>query len=82
MLNRIISNMPEPRDLFGRTLTRCVESNPDSARRILLLMALYIDVGPFSRDVIARIENMIATLEPAVIEPLARLERASPKLAM
>jgi hypothetical protein len=29
------------------------------------LMALYLDVGQFSRDVIARTESMIAALEPA-----------------
>jgi hypothetical protein len=63
MSTRIISNIPEPRDLFAQTLTRCVASNPSAARRILLLMALYMDVGPFSRDLIARIENMIATID-------------------
>ena len=82
MLHRIISNLPEPRDLFSRTLTQCVASNPDSTRRILLLMALYMDVGAFSRDLIARIENMMAALGPVVIEPRTRVERASSNLAM
>jgi radical SAM superfamily enzyme YgiQ (UPF0313 family) len=82
MLHRILSNMPEPRELFGRTLTECVASNPDSTRRILLLMALYQDVGPFSRDVIARIEDIIAAIEPVVIEPSAQVERASSNLAI
>ena len=72
MLNRIMANMPEPRDLFSRTLTRCAASNPAAARRILILLTLYMDVGPFSRDVIARIENMIAELRPVAIEPRAR----------
>ena len=65
MLHRVISNLPEPRDLFRRTLTECFASNPESTSRIVLLMALYLDVGPFSRDVIARTESMIAALEPA-----------------
>jgi radical SAM superfamily enzyme YgiQ (UPF0313 family) len=82
MLHRVISNLPEPRELFGRTLTQCVASNPASTRRILLLMALYQDVGPFSRDVIARIEDMIAALDPIIIEPRARGELASSNLAM
>jgi radical SAM superfamily enzyme YgiQ (UPF0313 family) len=82
MLHRVISNLPEPRELFGRTLSQCVASNRGSTRRILLLMALYQDVGPFSRDVIARIEDMIAALDPVVIEPRARVEQANPILAM
>jgi Domain of unknown function (DUF4070) len=67
ILHRIISNLPEPRDLFRRTLMQCVASNSDSTRRIVLLMALYMDVGPFAREVIGRIENMIAAFEPAAI---------------
>jgi hypothetical protein len=44
-------------------------------------MALYLHVGPFSRDVIARIEKIMATLEPQAIEPRAPVERASSNLA-
>jgi hypothetical protein len=82
MLHRIISNLPEPRELFRRTLTQCVASNPDSARWVVALMALYLHVGPFSRVVIARIENMMAALDPVVIEPRARLELTGSNLAM
>ena len=49
--------MPEPRDLFSRTLTECATSNPAAARRILTSMTLYQDVGPFAREVIASIET-------------------------
>jgi len=45
-------------------------------------MALYLHVGPFSRDVIARIENIMATLEPLAIEPRAPVEPASSNLAI
>ena len=82
LLHRIMSNMPEPRELFSRTLTQCAAGNPAAARRIVILMMLYMDVGPFARDVIASIENMIAELGPAAIEPRARLEPASSALAM
>jgi radical SAM superfamily enzyme YgiQ (UPF0313 family) len=81
MLHRVISNLPEPRDLFRRTLSQCAADNPDSTSRIVLLMALYLDVGPFSRDVAARIENMMVTLDP-VVEPRARIEQASPSFAV
>ena len=58
VLHRIMTNLPEPRDLFRRVLTECISSNPDSIRYIVLLMAFYLHVGPFSREVIARIENI------------------------
>ena len=79
MLHRVISNLPEPRDLFRRTLSQCVASNSDSTSRIVLLMALYLDVGPFSRDVAARIDKMMAALDP-VVEPRVRIDQLIPTL--
>jgi len=64
MLHRILTNLPEPRALFRRTLTECVTTNANSARWIVALMALYLHVGPFSRVVIGQIEALIADLEP------------------
>ena len=76
MLQRIMANLPEPRDLFHRTLAECFASNPESTSRIVLLMALYLDVGSFSRDVIARSESMIAALD-AANEPPTHIELAT-----
>ena len=81
ILHRIISNLPEPRDLFRGTLSRCMSSNPDATRRIVLLMALYLDVGAFSRDVVARLENMIAALGPVGSEPRPSVKRVRATLA-
>jgi len=64
-LHRIMTNLPEPRDLFRRALTECITRNPDSIEYIVLLMAFYLHVGPFSREVIGRIEDMMAALEPS-----------------
>jgi radical SAM superfamily enzyme YgiQ (UPF0313 family) len=76
MLHRIMTSLPEPRDIFRHTLSQCMSSNPDSIRWVVALMALYLHVGPFSREVIAKLETMIAALEPAA-EPLVQIERAS-----
>jgi hypothetical protein len=43
----------------------------------VLLMALYLDVGPFSRDVIARTESMIAAALDPLNEPPIHGELAS-----
>jgi radical SAM superfamily enzyme YgiQ (UPF0313 family) len=63
MLHRIISNLPEPRDVFRRTFTQCISSNPRSARWILALLALYLHIGPFSRYVIGQTDQRIAALD-------------------
>src|SRR3984885_4604803 len=76
MMHRIMTSLPEPRDIFRHTLSQCMSSNPDSIRWVVALMALYLHVGPFSREVIAKLETMIAALEPAAT-PLVRIERAS-----
>jgi radical SAM superfamily enzyme YgiQ (UPF0313 family) len=64
MLHRIMTNLPEPREIFRSTLSQCMSDNPSAIRWIVALMALYLHVGPFSRDVIARIDHIMATLEP------------------
>jgi len=74
MLHRIMTNLPEPRDVFRTTLSQCMSDNPDSIRWIVALMALYLHVGPFSRDVIARIQTIRATLEPVSIETSALIK--------
>ena len=78
MMHRIVTNMPEPRDIFRRTLTQCMASNPDSIRWIVALMALYLHVGPFSRDVIAQIDSIMTGLEPLAIEPRAPADAYRP----
>lgn len=73
MLRRIITSLPEPRELFLRTLSECFSTNPHSIRWIVALMALYLHVGPFSREVIARVEQIIADLEPPADRTLPAL---------
>jgi hypothetical protein len=79
-MHRIITNLPEPRDIFRRTLTQCVSTNPNSARWIVALMALYLHLGPFSRVVIAQINNIMTGLEPLAIEPRAPAEQPTATL--
>lgn len=81
VMHRIMTNLPEPRDIFRDALSQCMASNPGSIRWIVALMALYLHVGPYSRAVIARLETMIAALEPAS-SPRALVDRASWDLAI
>jgi len=59
MVLRITNNLPEPREIFWPAFKRCVSSNPQSARWIVALTALYLHLGPFSRYVICLIEQKI-----------------------
>jgi hypothetical protein len=68
MINRFITHLPEPRELFWPTFTRCVSTNPQSARWIMALTALYLHLGPFSRYVIGQIEQKIEDLESIALE--------------
>jgi hypothetical protein len=77
MLHRIMTNLPEPREIFRSTLSQCMSDNPESIRWVVALMALYLHVGPFSRDVIARIENIVATLQPLAVKGSAPSELLS-----
>ena len=49
-------------------------------RWIVSMMALYLHVGPFSRDVIGRIETMAAALEP--VAERTRIADVSQSLAI
>ena len=70
-----ITNLPEPRDVFSRTLSHCISSNPRSARWIVALMALYLHLGPFSRYVIDRIDRKIEQLDAAPAAPVETGQR-------
>ena len=63
MLHRIVHNLPEPREIFWPAFSRSVSSNPQSARSIVTLIALYLHLGPFSRYVVGQIEQKIDDLQ-------------------
>jgi hypothetical protein len=46
-----------------------LSSNPQSARWIVTLTALYLHLGPFSRFVIDQIDPKIEALETSALDP-------------
>ena len=62
MVHRIIGNLPEPREIFWPAFKKCMSSNPQSARWVVALTALYLHLGPFSRYVVGLIEQKIDDL--------------------
>jgi len=69
ILHRIVSNLPEPREIFSPAFKKCVSNNPQSARWIVALTALYLHMGPFSRHVIGQIERKIEGLAAGALVP-------------
>jgi len=80
LVQRLISKLPEPKRIFWEAFTNCVSTNPKSVRYIVLLLSLYMHLGPFSRYVMDRIDGMIADLDqaapPAQAAPADLAERA------
>ena len=68
MLHRIVNDLPEPREIFWPAFSRCVSSNPQSARWIVALTALYLHLGPFSRYVVGQIEQKIDGLQASAFD--------------
>ena len=72
---RIINAVPGTREVFWQTFVKCAKSNPAALRYIVMLMAMYIHLGPFSRRVIAEIDRRIAAEDaaaPAMIPAASR----------
>jgi radical SAM superfamily enzyme YgiQ (UPF0313 family) len=69
MMQRIVANMPEPRAIFRPAFKRCMTSNPQSARAIVALLALYLHLGPFSRHVMGKIDQQIDDLAAGAVDP-------------
>ena len=63
IVTRIISRLPEPREIFWPTFSKCVSGNPQSARWMVALIALYLHLGPFSRYVVGKIDEKIQAID-------------------
>ena len=65
MIHNIINAVPGTREIFWNTFKTIARTNPDALRHIMILMSLYMHLGPFSRRVIDTIDQRIAVLDAA-----------------
>lgn len=71
-VQKIINRMPEVRDVFWKSFMNCARNNPGALRYVVMLMAMYLHLGPFSRHVIAAIDRRIAEIDGgATVRPAA-----------
>ena len=54
---------PELRRHFWTTLIRCGLRNPRAVKSVLMMLALYVHLGPFSRSVTGQIERQIEEVD-------------------
>jgi radical SAM superfamily enzyme YgiQ (UPF0313 family) len=69
---KIVNRLPEAREALWEAFTHVAKTNPRALRFIVVLMAFYLHVGPFSRKVVAEIDRQIDKLDVAGI-PNSRL---------
>src|SRR6478735_7372528 len=62
-VHKIMRALPEVREPFWKTFVEVAKTNPGALRYIVMLMALYMHLGPFSKHVISEIERRIAELD-------------------
>jgi hypothetical protein len=72
-IHRILSELPT-REPFRKVLTNCINTNPAVISYIVLLMAVYLHLGPYSRYVIASIERRLTALDAEGMVPQVAAE--------
>jgi radical SAM superfamily enzyme YgiQ (UPF0313 family) len=71
-VQKVINRMPDVRDVFWRTFMNCARNNPAALRYVVMLMAMYLHLGPFSRHVISAIDRRIVEIDRGTMaRPLA-----------
>jgi radical SAM superfamily enzyme YgiQ (UPF0313 family) len=60
---KILRALPEAREPFWKTFVEVAKTSPEALRYIVMLMALYMHFGPFSKRVISKIDRRIAELD-------------------
>jgi hypothetical protein len=74
--------LPEVREPFWKTFVEVAKTNSGALRYIVMLMALYVHLGPFSKRVIGEIDRRMAELDAMSPAMAAGAERALPPAAV
>ena len=77
-VHRIMRTVPEVREPFWKTFVEVAKTNPFALRYVVMMMALYMHLGPFSKRVIGEIDRRIAELDDMPPVRAAALEQALP----
>src|SRR6516165_5177799 len=81
-VHQIMRALPEVCEPFWRTFVEVAKTNPGALRYIVMLMALYMHLGPFSKRVIGEIDRRMAELDAIPPAMAVGAERALPPAAV
>jgi hypothetical protein len=79
-VHRIVNQLPEAREPLWEAFTHVARTNPAALRFVVQLMAVYLHIGPFSRQVMADIDRQILNADVPMLpnsQLPAHLERAA-----
>ena len=82
-VHKVMRTLPEVREPFWKIFVEVAKTNPGALRYIVMLMALYLHLGPFSKRVISEIDRRVAELDG--LHPITATDssaRACPVKAM
>jgi len=65
IVHGIMRAVPEVREPFWTAFVKVAKTNPNALRYVVMLMALYTHLGPFSKHVAGEIDRRIAELDEA-----------------
>ena len=83
VMYRFTRTHPEYRRHFWSTLWFCLRTNPRAVQVLLINMALYLHLGPFSRYVIRHLDGQIEAIDSGVfVEPTCQGAPREPILAV
>lgn len=69
-VHRVVSALPEARGPLWQTFMNCAKRDTSSARIAVQMIAAYAHLGPFSRKVIAAIDERLAALDEHMPNPV------------
>jgi len=69
-VHRVVTAIPEARGPLWQTFMNCAKRDTSSARIAVQMIAAYAHLGPFSRKVIAAIDERLAALDEHVPNPV------------
>ena len=70
-VRRMVKWFPEWRDVLWRTFLRCYEINPSAVRQTVMLLSLFLHLGPYARQIIAETEKSIGDIDSGAFAPPA-----------
>lgn len=72
-VERVIKHCPEWQDLLAQTFKSCFRANPRAVRQTVQLLALFLHLVTYARQVVAEIDKSIAEIEAGGFAPPAVL---------